>query len=452
MLNRKIDSDIEKHFASTGKALFLTGARQVGKTYAIRKYARQHDLRLVEINFLLQPETIPMVRDAGDIKDLILRISAYAKTPLIPGKTLIFFDEVQEYADIMTWVKGLVDDGEYLYALSGSLLGVEMKDIRSVPVGYMSEYQMYPLDFEEFVTAAGLPGNVLDSLRECWKERTPVDEFVHRKMMQLFRLYLIVGGMPAAVQAYVSTNNIQNVVKEQKDILRLYKMDIARYDRDERKKLYINEVFDIIPSELNAKNKRFILKRLNEHMTFSRHENDFIWLKDADMALPTYNVEEPMSPLKLNEQRNLFKLFQNDVGLLSCQYSSGGIQLKILQGDVNVNYGSVFENAIAQEFHAHGWNLYYFNSKKQGEIDFLLESDNEIIPVEVKSGKDYERHNALSNVMSNADYGIRKAYVLCNDNLHKVGNVEYLPVYMVMFIQKNRDVEDLIYKVDLSGL
>ena len=452
MLNRKIDSDIEKHFASTGKALFLTGARQVGKTYAIRKYARQHDLRLVEINFLLQPETIPMVRDAGDIKDLILRISAYAKTPLIPGKTLIFFDEVQEYADIMTWVKGLVDDGSYLCALSGSFLGVEMKDIRSVPVGYMSEYQVYPLDFEEFVLAAGLPGNVLESLRISWEQGSPVDEFVHRKMMQMFRLYLIVGGMPAAVQTYVSTNNIQNVVREQRDVLKLYKADIARYDRDERKKLYINEVFDIIPSELNAKNKRFILKRLNEHMTFSRHENDFIWLKDADMALPTYNVEEPMSPLKLNEQRNLFKLFQNDVGLLSCQYSSGGIQLKILQGDVNVNYGSVFENAIAQEFHAHGWNLYYFNSKKQGEIDFLLESDNEIIPVEVKSGKDYERHNALSNVMSNADYGIRKAYVLCNDNLHKVGNVEYLPVYMVMFIQKNRDVEDLIYKVDLSGL
>lgn len=452
MLNRKIDSEIEKHFASTKKAMFLTGARQVGKTYAIRKYARQHDLRLVEMNFLLQPESITVLKGAGDIKDMMLRISAYTRESLVPGKTLIFFDEIQEYADIMTWVKALVDEGSYFYALSGSLLGVEMKNIRSVPVGYLSEYQMFPLDFEEFVLSAGLPQNVLDSLRKSWESRIPVDEFVHQKMMQLFRLYLIVGGMPAAVQAYVNTNNIQNVVKEQGDILDLYKVDIARYDRDERKKLYINEVFDIIPSELNAKNKRFILKRLNEHMTFSRHENDFIWLKDADMTLPTYNVEEPMSPLELNEQRNLFKLFQNDVGLLSCQYSSGGIQLKILQGDMNVNYGSVFENAVAQELHAHGWNLYYFNSKKQGEIDFLLEADNEIIPIEVKSGKDYERHNALSNVISNPDYGIKKAYVLCNDNLHKRGNVEYIPIYMTMFIQKNRDVEDLVYKVDLSEL
>lgn len=290
MLNRKIDSEIEKHFASTKKALFLTGARQVGKTYAIRKYARLHDLHLVEMNFLLQPESITVLKGAGDIKDLMLRISAYTRESLVPGKTLIFFDEIQEYADIMTWVKALVDEGSYFYALSGSLLGVEMKNIRSVPVGYLSEYQMFPLDFEEFVLSAGLPQNVLESLRKSWENRSSVDEFVHQKMMQLFRLYLIVGGMPAAVQAYVNTNNIQNVVKEQRDILDLYKVDIARYDRDERKKLYINEVFDIIPSELNAKNKRFILKRLNEHMTFSRHENDFIWLKDADMTLPTYNV------------------------------------------------------------------------------------------------------------------------------------------------------------------
>ena len=293
MLNRRIDSTIEEHFASTRKALFLTGARQVGKTFAIRKYAQTHRLNLVEMNFLLQPETISVVRGAGDVKELLLRISAYASKPLETGRTLIFFDEVQEYADIMTWVKALVDEGSYRYALSGSLLRIEMRGVRSVPVGYMSEHQVYPLDFEEFAL--------------------------------------------------------------------------------------IN-------------------------------------------------------------------------GLLSCQYSPGGIQLKILKGEVNVNYGAVFENAVAQELHAHGWDLYYFNSKKQGEVDFLLETDSGVIPVEVKSGKDFERHNALNMLMSDPGYGISKAYVLCNDNTHTDGAVEYLPVYMAMFIKKGQNAGSLIYKVDLSGL
>lgn len=451
MLRRKIDNIIDEHFSSSKKAVFLTGARQTGKTYAVRQFAKRHGLSLVELNFLLQPESVDVVKGAGDVDGLLLRLSAYAKTALRPGKTLVFFDEVQEYPDVMTWVKALVDDGRYMYALSGSLLGVELGDIRSVPVGYMSEYQMYPLDFEEFARANGISEEVLSSLRNSWETQSPVDEYIHQKMLQLFGLYLIVGGMPAAVEKYIDTNNLQAVLREQRSILALYKKDITRYDSDRKKKLYVDEVFDLIPSELNAKNKRFILKRLNEHMSFSRHENDFIWLKEADMALPVYNVAEPQSPLKLNEQRNLFKLFQNDVGLLSSQYVDG-IQLKILQGNVNVNYGAVYENAVAQEFHAHGWKLYYFNSKKQGELDFLLENDAEVLPVEVKSGKDYLRHNALSAVLSDPNYGIKRSIVLCNGNVSAVGNVLYAPVYMTMFIKNEvRDVPSF-YKMDLAGL
>ena len=193
------------------------------------------------------------------------------------------------------------------------------------------------------------------------------------------------------------------------------------------------------------------LKRLNEHKTFSRHENDFLWLKDADMALPTYNVSEPCLPLKLSEQRNLFKLFQNDVGLLACQYANG-IQLQILQGNININYGAIYENVVAQELHAHGYTLYYFNSKKQGELDFLLENDTEIIPVEVKSGKNYERHNALRNVLNTPEYNIREALVLCNDNIRVVDHITYLPIYMLMFIQKEKTPKPLIYKIDIEGL
>lgn len=446
MLKRHIDSVVERHFSTSSKALLLTGARQTGKTYAIRRYAQQAGLQLVEMNFLLQPETRSIPQGVANVQDLLLRISAFADKPLVPGKTLIFFDEVQAYPDIMTWVKALVDEGRFKYALSGSLLGLEIENIRSVPVGYMDEHQMYPLDFEEFIRNVGVTDEVIDAVRQAWEQRKPVDAYIHDKLMRLFNLYLIVGGMPAVVQKYADTNDLQHVLQEQRAILALYKRDIARYDPEN--KLYINDIFDLIPSELNAKNKRFILKNLNEHIKFSRHENSFVWLRDADMALPTYNVEEPRVPLKLNELRNLFKLFQNDVGLLASQYANG-IQLQILQGEVCINNGAIYENAVAQELHAHGWKLYYFNSKKQGEVDFLLEQDSEIIPVEVKSGKDYQRHVALSNILDNKEYAIHRALVLNNDNIQQRGNVLYAPVYMTMFIHHRKQAGAIIYHPEL---
>ena len=446
MLKRHIDSVVERHFSTSSKALLLTGARQTGKTYAIRRYAQQAGLQLVEMNFLLQPETRSLPQGVANVQDLLLRISAFADKPLVPGKTLIFCDEVQVYPDIMTWVKALVDEGRFKYALSGSLLGLEIENIRSVPVGYMDEHQMYPLDFEEFIRNVGVTDEVIDAVRQAWEQRKPVDAYIHDKLMRLFNLYLIVGGMPAVVQKYADTNDLQHVLQEQRAILALYKRDIARYDPEN--KLYINDIFDLIPSELNAKNKRFILKNLNEHIKFSRHENSFVWLRDADMALPTYNVEEPRVPLKLNELRNLFKLFLNDVGLLASQYANG-IQLQILQGEVCINNGAIYENAVAQELHAHGWKLYYFNSKKQGEVDFLLEQDSEIIPVEVKSGKDYQRHVALSNILDNKEYAIHRALVLNNDNIQQRGNVLYAPVYMTMFIHHRKQAGAIIYHPEL---
>jgi len=448
MIHRKADKWIDNHFRTTPKALLLTGARQVGKTYAVRRASERLGWNLVEMNFLLQPETIDIVRGAREIDDVVLRISAFANAPIDKETTLFFFDEVEEFPDVMTWVKAFVDKGYHLI-LSGSLLGVELKNIRSVPVGYMSEKQMYPCDFEEFIRAVGVQDAIISAIREARDKKTLVDDYIHKKMMSLVNLYLLVGGMPAVVQTYLDTNDMQRVIAEQKSILALYKKDIARYDPDE--KLYINDIFDLIPPELNAKNKRFILKNLNEHFKFSRHENSFVWLRDADMALPTHNAEEPKAPLLLSKASNLFKLFQNDVGLLACQYADG-IQLKILKGETNINYGAIYENFTAQELHAHGWDLYYFQNKKQGELDFLLERDAEIIPLEVKSGKDYDRHVALNNVMGNTEYGIKRAIVLCNDNVKVRGNVSYLPIYMLMFIERAEDTAPKIYTLDLEGL
>lgn len=355
---------------------------------------------------------------------------------------------MQECPELVTAIKFLVEEGSYRYILSGSLLGVELKNLRSAPMGYMSIKDMHPLDFEEFASAIGINNQVLEHLKKCFETTSPVDEFVHQKMMEIFRLYLIVGGMPAAVEMYLETNNLQEVMNEQTSIVRLYKQDITKYDPAH--KLYIEEIFDRIPAELDAKNKRFILKNLNENMKFSRYENSFLWLKDAGVALPVYNVEEPTMPLILASTRNLFKLFLNDIGLLASLYADG-IQLKILNNEPSIYFGSIYENAVAQELNAHGYNLYYYNNKRQGELDFVVERNGEVLPLEVKSGKDYERHKALSNVMNSNTYHIPQAYVLCNDNVKQVGKIIYLPIYMLMFLKKEQALPAQ-YKIDLSGI
>lgn len=447
MLKRKIDNYIRHYYETTRNALLVTGARQIGKTYSIREFGKTFK-SFVEINFIEFPEAVDLFKGAKNSDDILLRLSTITSVPLVKGETLVFFDEVQQCPDIVSAIKFLVEDGSYRYILSGSLLGVELKDLRSEPVGYMGVKEMYPLDFEEFISCVGINENIIGSLRDAWRTRTSVDEFIHGKIMELFRLYLIVGGMPAAVSNYIETNNLQRVMTVQQDIVSLYKRDIAKYDPDNN--LYIKEIFDLIPPELNAKNKRFILKRLNENAKFNRIENSFLWLTNAGVALPVYNVEEPKIPLLLARSRNLFKLFQNDVGLLASQYAEG-IQMRIIKGDSDINFGSVYENAVTQELVAHGIVPFYYNSKKRGELDFVIELDGKVLPVEVKSGKDYESHRALSNIMDCGEYDLPEAVVFSNDNLKVSGKIIYAPVYMVMFLEKNNTAPDF-YKVDLSGL
>ena len=452
MIKRKNDSIIQDFLLNEKRALLVTGARQVGKTFSIRRVGKECFEHFVEINFVDKPEALTLFGEANGAEDLLMRLSAFTNRRLVPGKTLIFFDEVQECKEIVTAIKFLVEEGSYRYVMSGSLLGVELKDIRSVPVGYMDEMEMFPLDLEEFASAIGIGEDVLAHLKECYEQRKSVDGFVHGRMLELVRLYLLIGGMPAVVQKYLDTNNLKQVLEEQRAIIRTYKRDITKYDPEH--KLQIEEIYNLIPSELNAKNKRFILKELNEKARFNRYESGFLWLKEAGVALPTYNVEEPRVPLLLNKQRNLFKLFLNDVGLLAAMYG-GNIQLQLLGKDTNINHGAIFENLVAQELYAHGFavdhSLFYFNSKKQGELDFILEKDGAVLPIEVKSGKDYERHRALSNVMQNAEYAIPEAIVFCQDNVKAVEKTIYLPIYMLMFLQQPK-LDDLIVKFDLTGL
>lgn len=446
-LFRYLTGYLRDYYNTQKGALLLTGARQTGKTYAIRQFGKQFE-SFIEINFIERPELVDLFSDAGSADDILLRISAVTDMPLIKGKTLIFFDEVQRCSNLITAIKFLVDEGSYRYALSGSLLGVELKDIRSVPVGYMGIKEVYPLDFEEFILNLGVADRVIAHLRESWNAGKPVDEVIHQRLLELFRLYIIVGGMPAVVANYLSTNNLQNVEQTQTDIIALYRQDISQYAEED--KLKIKEIFDLIPSELDAKNKRFILKRLNGHAKFDRYQNDFLWLSNAGVAIPVYNVEEPKQPLRLACLRNLFKLFSNDVGLLTAQYANG-IQAKILSGDITINFGAVYENVVAQELVCHGYQPFYFNSKRQGELDFVISDGDALVPIEVKSGKDYERHNALSNVLSCDEYNINKAYVLCASNMQRQGKIIYAPIYMTMFIRP-QSTGVTIYHPDLTGL
>ena len=450
MLRRKITNRIEEFYKSNpNKALMIVGARQVGKSYAIGKFAEAHYESVITIDFIENPEYVSVFENARGADEILLRLSAVFGDRMIPGKTIIFFDEVQECRELITQIKYLVQDGTYAYILSGSLLGTVFKDIVSAPVGYMDIATMYPLDFEEFAWANGVGEKVIDSLRSSFEQNTPVDAFIHERMTALFELYLIVGGMPEAVSAYLETKNLRKVADAQNAIIRLYKRDISKYDEKDR--LYLNEIFDLIPSELNAKNKRFILKNLNEKARFDKYYDSFLWLKNAGVALPVNVVDEPKVPLLLSKSQNLFKLFSNDVGLLAAQYGNE-IQVRILQHETSMNFGSIYENVAAEELAAHGFALYYYNSKKFGELDFVIEEDGKVLPIEIKSGKDYYRHNAMDNVLDVTEYGISEGYVFCNGNVETVGKVTYFPIYMLMFLHKKELPKEILFTSDFSDL
>ncbi|CCX93014.1 uncharacterized protein BN779_01216 [Succinatimonas sp. CAG:777] len=448
MLTRTVDRILIDHFKISKTALLIEGARQIGKTFSIRQFGKKFKT-YIEINFIEQPEAISLFKDLSNTKDLLARLSLFTKQKLIKRDTLIFFDEVQICPEVITYIKFLVDEGSYNYILSGSLLGIEINDLRSVPVGYLTIKRMFPLTFREFALNLGLNSSILENLETSFKEKKPVDDFIHKKMMELFRVYLVVGGMPAAVNRYIETNNLNEGIDIQNQIVNLYKKDITQYDKNN--KLAIAQIFELIAPQLNSQNKRFIIKDIKSGVKFDRYENSFLWLKDAGFALPVYNVETPKIPLKLSKSRSLFKLFMSDVGLLASEYSQG-IQLKIISGDDKLNYGAIFENYIAQELTACEHDLYYYNNKKRGELDFLIEYDGEVLPIEVKSGKDYKVHRALSNIMDCGEFNLNRALIFNNSNLKVEGKLTYAPIYMAMFLKQEINDEDSIYKIDLSEL
>lgn len=448
MLRRSAEDYIQNWIKESQSALLISGARQIGKTYLIRECLRNSDFTVVEFNFIQQKDIVALLEEAKSSEELLMRLSLASMKPLEKGKTIIFFDEVQECKEIVTMIKFLVEEGSYKYILSGSLLGVELNDLRSAPVGYLEILDMYPLNFKEFLWAVGVQEQTIDYLHKQYIQKEIVDTFIHNKMMDIFYLYLIVGGMPEAVVTYLETNNLRDVQSVHEKIKRLYNQDFTKYEM--RHKLKLREIYNAMASELDSKNKRFKFSALQDKARYRNYEEDFLWLKDAGVALPVYNISEPKVPLVLSENRSLFKLFYSDVGLLTSQYSDR-VKMSILNKESNINNGSLFENVIAQELKSKQMPLYYYNNKKIGELDFVIEKNGQCVPIEVKSGKNYKKHSALENVLSIEEYGIQEAIIFSNYNIEKNGNKLYLPIYMIMFVENNK-LENPVYKLDLTGL
>ena len=446
---RKDSIIIEEWLKRSDKALLVTGARQIGKTWLIREEIAKSGYRKFEVNFIDQPDLVDYLNVKMSANEFLVKLKMIMPEDCKPQETVVFFDEIQKCPEIVTKIKFLVEEGSFKYVMSGSLLGVELKGITSVPVGYLTVLRMYPMDFEEFMIANSVSKTTLEMLKAKFETCQPVDEFIHQKLLSLFFIYLIVGGMPDAVKTYIATKDIREVDKVQRDIVALYKEDFSQHESED-KKLKLISIYDIIPAELNKQNKKFVFTMLNKELKFDRYENSFLWLKDAGVALPVYNVEAPVIPLKASKSSNVFRLFSNDTGLLTSAYPAE-TKLELINKNSEVNNGAHFENAVAQQLTANGLEPYFCKKKNIGELDVLVEMDGKVVPIEVKSGKAYKAHKSLDNFMKISDYHIEKAYVLSVANMEQEGSVVYLPIYMC-YLLKERKIGKLIVDLDMEGL
>ena len=432
------------------KALCILGTRQVGKTTIVREFAQKHYECFVEINFTRDADAYKIFEGSFIPNDIIEKLTAYTFQTLVPNHTLVFLDEIQDCPRARAAIKFLVEDGRFDYIESGSLLGLRSKEIPSYAVGFEEIVAMVPMDFYEFAVANGLKPSTYALLENCYEEEKEVPELIHGTMLKLFYAYIVVGGMPDVVQTYIDTHDIARVVERQKAILDLYRLDIAKYAKGSDKKK-IQSIFDCIPSQLNSKNRRFFLSMVDQHARMERYENAFLWLSDAGVAYPVYNVREPQAPLVLNENRSLLKLFMNDTGLL-CAACMDPIQFDVLNGNVSINMGSILENVMAQALKSNGFDLYYYDSKKYGEVDFVIQRGMDIDLIEIKSGNDYEHHLSLDKMMKIEAWKFKRRIVFNKGNVKKDGDLNYFPWYMVMFYKPYSLPESMIYEVDMGEL
>ena len=437
MLFRKIESLIEAHLRSDSpKILLIDGARQVGKTYIINHVANRIFENVIEINMVADSLGDRLFSEVNTVEDFYLQVSMLAGAKMKQREnTLIFIDEIQAYPHLLTLLKFLSKDNKFTYIASGSLLGVTLADTPSIPMGSIRKVRMYPLDFEEFLYANGMNEIVVNAMRKKFEKLEPLDEPMHKKIMDLFRKYLLVGGLPDAVNVYLEQKNIQAVREVQREIHSYYAADASKYD--EEKKLMIRRVYDLIPSNMENKKKRVIAQKIENKRgkTFNDYVDEFEYLISAGIALKVQAISNPSFPLIESAGKNLLKLYLSDVGILTGILYGNNIRA-VLGDERSINLGSVYETVVASELIAHGFTLFYYDNRSKGEVDYLIDDYASLstVPIEVKSGKDYTVHSALNAFTQNEDYHIQKAFVVSNEREIMVkGKITYLPIYYIMF-------------------
>lgn len=440
MLYRKIGNYIKEHLESdSDKILLLEGARQIGKSFIIREISKQLYDNFIELNFVEDDENKKLFKNIHSTEEFYITLSMIAGDKLDKYEnTLIFLDEIQQYPQYLTMLKFFRQEKKYRFIASGSLLGITLRSTTSIPVGSIIRKEMFQLDFEEFIIANGFGKEAINFIKEKFNNKEHLSETQHNQLMDLFKRYLIVGGMPDAVNTYLETRNIVKVREIQNNIKQMYAADASKYENNNGKNLLIKRIYDIIPSQMENKKKRIVAKDIQDKKgdRFEKYLEEFEYLISSGVALDVHAISNPHFPLTESVHKNLIKLYLNDVGMLTAQLYDRNIK-PIIDDIKSVNLGAVYESVVAQELRSHGYKLFYYDNRNKGEVDFIIDDYNNtsVLPIEVKSGRDYSIHSALNNLISTDEYNVKSAFVLSNEReVKRKDKILYLPIYYIMFI------------------
>ena len=467
MLRRKIENTLEQWKSTSGhKPLVIMGIRQCGKTFIVQHFAAAHYKTVVYINFIKQPERINAFVGSKDVNVILLNLSAQIQgVSFTPGDTCFIFDEIQECPEARTSLKFFKEDGRFDVIATGSLLGVqgygdekkkqrrrlvELKEpgINSVPVGSEDIIEMYPLDFEEFLWANGLSEDVVETLRKCYREEKPVPAGIHVAMKQFLNLYVTIGGLPEPINAFLKTNNMNEVSKAYKSILKEYRDDMVKYAPD-KDKPHIRECFNSIPKQLAKDNKKFQYNKVKPGGRSDTYLGSLQWLEDAGIICRCYNTDITGLPMEGNAKDNVFKVYTADIGLL-VEMLGPGVRADILQGNLGGFKGAIYENLMADTLHKKEQNLYYFQKDSGMELDFLVRINGECVPLEVKART--AQAKSVKTVLNHPEkYKVKHVIKFGDFNIGRDGQLLTLPNYMQFLL--NLEPEEIVLEsIDVDAV